>query len=1618
LRLLVLGFLVGAATLLVANGDATAEPCSGGANAIVCENMKAGSPASEWDISGDGDPTIQGYATEISVDHGSSISFKIKTPATAYRIDIYRLGWYGGDGARKVASITPSAQLPQSQPACLTSASNGLVDCGNWSVSASWTVPADSASGLYIARPVRLDTGGASHIPFVVRDDGGTSDLLVQTSDTSWQAYNRYGGRSLYVGDYGSRGFPEGRAYAVSYNRPFNVRANEPRSWIFGAEYPMIRFLERNGYDVSYFSGVDTDRRPGLLSRHKTFIASGHDEYWSGAQRDNVEAARDAGMNLAFFSGNEVFWKTRWGASIDGSNTSHRTLITYKETAAGEKLDPTSTWTGTWRDPAFSPPSDGGRPENSLTGTSFSVNTFRSDPMTVTASDGKHRFWRNTSVATLAAGQEATLPSGTLGYEWDSAPDNASRPAGAMFLSSTTHDVETLLMNAGTSFGVGPATHHLVLYRRPSGALVFGAGTVQWAFGLDSTHPGEPDEPDPRMQQATVNLFADMGSQPATLQPGLVAATASSDTTKPSSTITSPAPQTIFDRGQTVTISGTATDAGGGVVGVVEVSTDGGTTWHRANGRSTWSYSWKVSGTGDVTLKSRAVDDSGNFETPGAGVPVRRGGCPCSLWDDSAVPVNPADSDSSPLEVGVKFSSDVPGYVTGLRFYKGSGNTGTHAGHLWTTSGKLLGSATFTAETASGWQQVSFASPVAINSGGTYVASYRAPNGHFAADRPAFTPDGFDNAPLHAARPGGVTGANGVYGTKDTFPTSNFGSANYWVDVVFATQANDPNAPTIDNVTPTPDANRVLASSARITAAFSEALDPATATPSAFVLRDAAGVQVPATVTYDPSTLTAKLQPTSGLANGTTYTATVTSAVRDLAGNALASPYSWTFKTSTPGVCPCTIWDDNATPATPAVTDTDALELGVRFRSDQAGFITGVRFYKGLGNSGTHQARLWTSTGTLLATALYESESSTGWQETGFGVPIPIAANTTYVASYSAPVGHFAVDRPYFTAGLVDSPPLHALGVPNGVYSSVGNFPSASYNGSNYWVDVVFDPDGVDRIAPKVTTLTPADTATGMSTTVDVTAKFSEHMDPASITSSTVQLRDPAGTSVPATVSYDAAADTARLRPNSALALGTTYTATVKGGTSGAKDAAGNKLAADRSWAFQTARPAVCPCSIFTGLTPQTIDGGDGGAYELGVKFRSDGDGFISGVRFYKAALNTGTHTGRLWVPSGLGGGGTQLAAATFTNETASGWQQVNFAAPVPVTANTTYVASYTDPSGHFSVTRPYFASGTRDSGTLHALADGLAGGNGLYGTPGTFPSGSYDSSNYWVDVVYNATDSTPPIVESTAPAAGETRVPLSPAVTARFSKAMDAATLSTSTFTLKDPGGATVPAGVTYSAATRSATLTPTSQLAASTVYTATVKAGAGGARDSLGNALAADKTWTFTTFGPSSCPCTIFTPSATPAIVDGGDSGGYELGMKFRSDVSGLVTGVRFYKAAGNTGTHVGRLWLPNGLGSGTQLASATFSGESASGWQQVSFASPVAVSANTTYVVSYTDPAGHFSVTRPFFATDAPVAYPLRAVPDSGSERNGLYGSPGSFPSGSYNSTNYWVDVTFSP
>ncbi len=250
-----------------------------------------------------------------------------------------------------------------------------------------------------------------------------------------------------------------------------------------------------------------------------------------------------------------------------------------------------------------------------------------------------------------------------------------------------------------------------------------------------------------------------------------------------------------------MTVTGTATDTGGGVVAGVEVSTDGGSTWHPAElttaaaATVSWTYDWAAHGDPTTTIESRAVDDSGNLQTGpsiASAAKTVNVSCPCSIWGQGYVPPAEVEAEKTSVNLGVKFTSEVAGEVTGLRYYKEAGATGTHVGSLWTSTGTLLAQATFSGESSSGWQTVTFSTPVAIAANTTYVASYLAPKGDYAETgfyffKPAADVTNFlSSPPLHAVQ-ATDTSTNGVYAYNSTsaFPTNVYNDTNYWVDPVF-----------------------------------------------------------------------------------------------------------------------------------------------------------------------------------------------------------------------------------------------------------------------------------------------------------------------------------------------------------------------------------------------------------------------------------------------------------------------------------------------------------------------------------------------------------------------------------------------------------------------------------------------------------------------------------------------------------------------------------------------------------------------------------------------------------------------------------------------------------------
>jgi hypothetical protein len=436
-----------------------------------------------------------------------------------------------------------------------------------------------------------------------------------------------------------------------------------------------------------------------------------------------------------------------------------------------------------------------------------------------------------------------------------------------------------------------------------------------------------------------------------------------------------------------------------------------------------------------------------------------------------------------------------------------------------------------------------------------------------------------------------------------------------------------------------------------------------------------------------------------------------------------------------------------------------------------------------------------------------------------------------------------------------------------------------------------------------------------------------------------------------------------------------------------------------------------CLCSVFPAdAAPGSVDSGDPYSVVVGVKVSPSVAGRISGVRFYKSGANTGTHTGSLWTSDG-----TLLATGTFGGETATGWQTLLFATPVPVRPGVTYIASYYAPNGHYSYDIGYFVNGPAGQSPIIALADSVSGGNGVfsYGGASAFPDSSYNAANYWVDVLFDdgGVPTAPPTVTATTPVDAAPRVVVGAKVSTTFSAPVDPATMH---FSVTDAVSGEVPGYVGYNADATTATFTPGTQLPAGTVFTASVQAA-----DAWGNAMSPPFTWTFTTdTAPPSyqCPCSLFGTGQPPGAVVSNDPNSVELGVAFTPAVNGTVTGIRFYKEESAAGASTGTLWNAS---TGTTLETGTFTNETASGWQTLTFDRPWPVTAGNTYYASYHAPTGHYSYTPGYFSYPH-RSYPLTA-PAAGRTTgtgNGLFGyGDAPAPMGpSSNGTNYWVDVVF--
>jgi len=492
-----------------------------------------------------------------------------------------------------------------------------------------------------------------------------------------------------------------------------------------------------------------------------------------------------------------------------------------------------------------------------------------------------------------------------------------------------------------------------------------------------------------------------------------------------------------------------------------------------------------------------------------------------------------------------------------------------------------------------------------------------------------------------------------------------------------------------------------------------------------------------------------------------------------------------------------------------------------------------------------------------------------------------------------------------------------------------------------------------DTTPPVVVSVSPPNWSISINSGISVTATFSEAMNASTINSATFQLRNILSNAlVPATVTYNAATRTATLYPNSVL-NSLLYYVNIDGGSTGVKDLAGIPMTNDYSWYF-----IMIP---LVDLTPPTILSTSPANGATGVSISTNITALMS----------------------------EEMTPSSVNATTVELRNPANVLVPATVSYNVSTRVITLDPSSSLAPATLYRA-------TVKGGSSGVKD-----------EAGNYLQSNYtWSFTTGPAPDVTPPSVISVTPANGSTGISVSTTVSAVFSEAMNASTISTSTFELRNSSNALITGAVAYNSATRTATLTPSAILKPSTVYTATIKGGSSGVKDAVGNAMLNNYTWSFTT-GAS-----IFDPDLlpdNPAIIDQP----VEVGMRFRSNVNGLITGLRFYKGVGNNGTHIGHLWTNNG----TQLAEVTFTNETSSGWQQVMFATPIQINANVTYVASYYSVAGIYAYTNNFF-TQSYTNGPLTALADGFDGSNGVYqySSTSSFPTNTYISTNYFVDVTF--
>lgn len=463
------------------SGDATA--AVGRAAWVTAENAKPGT--ADWHITGPASRNdIEGYTDVTSANQGQIVRLHVSTGAPTFRVEAYRIGWYGGTQGRLVWR-SPTMPGVRQAPAVVDRLTNMAE--ARWQPSVDLAPDRSWPPGNYLLKLV-ASNGFAQFVPLTIRDDASRAALVVVNAVTTWQAYNRWGGASLYEGIARSGGSAAaGRATVVSFDRPYE---NDSGAGDYlGNELPMVSFLEKYGYDVTYVTDIELHQRPDLLAKHKAILSLGHDEYWTREMRDNVEQARDRGINVAFFGANAVYRAIRLVPSPLGP---FRRQINYRSAAADPVtgLDD-SRVTVSWREPPLN------RPESSLVGTYYECNPVNAD---LVVFDPSAWVFAGTG---LAAGDRLV---NLVGPEYDRYTPEAPAPPGPV----------QVLAHSPLRCGGRASYSDMTYYSTPSGAGVFATGTNWWISRL-----GPPCPPDvcydEKVDRITWNVLDAFAAGPAGL---------------------------------------------------------------------------------------------------------------------------------------------------------------------------------------------------------------------------------------------------------------------------------------------------------------------------------------------------------------------------------------------------------------------------------------------------------------------------------------------------------------------------------------------------------------------------------------------------------------------------------------------------------------------------------------------------------------------------------------------------------------------------------------------------------------------------------------------------------------------------------------------------------------------------------------------------------------------------------------------------------------------------------------------------------------------------------------------------------------------------------------------